>query len=66
MSSYVPYKRQPRPRPFSVVDSMSEIEMRTMFLSVSVRSLKEWLRYYLQRDKPEVCRIIREVSGYKV
>ena len=58
-------KRRPKVRPFDAVYHLNEEDMRQMFLSVSVSSLGEWLKYYMSKSKPAICEIIREVSVYR-
>jgi len=50
--------------PFDLKD-MSDDEMRSMFMGVSVKSLAMWLDYYQGKEQYEVCRLIKEIRDHK-
>ena len=52
--------------PFAKISHLSLKELEAMFLSVPVRSLGDWTKYFTDKNQPEVCRVIERVILYRV
>lgn len=47
------------------LSTMPADEVRAMFRELTPRSLQRWLEFYINKEKYEICQIIREVMQEK-
>ena len=47
------------------ISELPEHELREMFGELPVKSLKQWMNYYVNKEQYEICKIIKEFLDVK-
>jgi hypothetical protein len=45
--------------------NMSMIDLKNMFMRVSIKSLQPWKDYYQAKGQVEICKMIKEIQEFK-
>ena len=47
------------------ISGLPESELRDLFKDLPIKSLKQWLKYYISKEHYEVCKVIKEYIDLK-
>ena len=47
------------------ISDLSQTELREMFSELPVKSLKQWMNYYVGKEQYEICKVIKEYIELK-
>lgn len=47
------------------ISDLSQTELREMFCELPVKSLKQWMNYYVGKEQYEICKVIKEYIDLK-